>query len=77
MSASRPGRSSPLVNTRYLLYRRMGGPQGRSRHVRNISPPTGFDPLIVQPVASRKMTALPGPQKRYDVAINIEIRSVS
>jgi hypothetical protein len=32
------------------LYRRLGGPQGRSGHVRKISPPLGFDPRTVQPV---------------------------
>jgi len=30
--------------TRYQLYRRMGGPQGRSGQVRKISSPPGFDP---------------------------------
>jgi hypothetical protein len=30
-----------------------GGPQGRSGQVRKISPPPGFDPRTVQPVASR------------------------
>ena len=35
------------------LYRRMGGPQGRSGQVRKISPPPGFDDRTVQPVASR------------------------
>jgi len=34
--------------TRYLLYRRLGGPQGRK-----ISTPPGFDLRTVQPVASR------------------------
>ena len=29
-SASRPGRSLPPGKTRYALYRRLGGPQGRS-----------------------------------------------
>jgi len=29
-----------------------GGPQGRSGQVRKISPPPGFDPRTVQPVAS-------------------------
>ena len=29
-SASRPGRSLPPGKTRYPLYRRLGGPQGRS-----------------------------------------------
>jgi hypothetical protein len=37
--------------TRYPLYRRPGGPQGRSGHVREISPPPRFDPRTVQPVA--------------------------
>jgi hypothetical protein len=38
---------------RYPLYRRVGGPQGRSGRVRKIPPPPpGFDPWTVQPVAS-------------------------
>ena len=52
-SASRPGRSLPPGKTRHLLYRRLGGPQGRSGQVRKISPPPGFDPRTVQSVASR------------------------
>jgi hypothetical protein len=52
-SASRPGRSLPLGKTQYSLYRRLGGPQGQSGQVREISPPPGFDPQTVQPVASR------------------------
>ena len=32
---------------------RLGGPQGLSEWVRKISPPPGFDPRTVQPVASR------------------------
>ena len=52
-SASRPGRSLPLGKTRYPLYRRLGGPQGRYGQVRKISPPPGIDPRTVQPVASR------------------------
>ena len=51
-SASRTGRSLPPGRTRYPLYRRLGGPQGRSGRVRKISPPPGFDPRTVQPVAS-------------------------
>jgi hypothetical protein len=39
--------------TQYPLYRRLGGPLGRSEQVRKISPPPGFDPWTVQPVASR------------------------
>jgi len=52
-SASRPGSSLPLGKTRYPLYRRLGGPQGRSGRVRKISPPPELDPRTVQPVASR------------------------
>jgi hypothetical protein len=43
----------PPGKTRYPLYRRLGGPQGRSGQMRKISPPPGFDPRTVQPVASR------------------------
>ena len=52
-SASCPGRSLPLGKIRYPLYRRLGGPQGRSGQVWKISSPLGFDPWTVQPVASR------------------------
>jgi hypothetical protein len=40
-SASRPGRFLPPGKTRYSLYRRLGGPQGRSGQVRKISPQPG------------------------------------
>ena len=40
-STPRPGRFTP-IKTRYPLYRRLGGPQGRSGRVRKISPPTGI-----------------------------------
>ena len=36
-----------------LLYRRLGGPQGRPGRVRKISHPPGFNPRTVQSVASR------------------------
>jgi hypothetical protein len=52
-STPRPGRFTPEKETRYPLYRRLGGPQGRSGRVRKISTPLGFDPRTVQPVASR------------------------
>ena len=38
--------------TRYSLYRRLSGSRVRSQLLRIISPPPGFDPLTVQPVAS-------------------------
>ena len=43
----------PPGKTRYPLYRRLGGPQGRPGRVRKIPPPPEFDPRTVQPVASR------------------------
>ena len=48
----RPGRFTPGKETLYPSYRRLGGPQGRSGRVRNISPSPGFDPWTVQPVVS-------------------------
>jgi len=41
----------PPGKTRYPLYRSLGGPQGRCRQMRKISPPLEFDPRTVQPVA--------------------------
>ena len=52
-SAPRPGRFTPGKETRYPQYRKYGRIQGRSRRVRKTSPPPGFQPRIVQPVASR------------------------
>ena len=43
----------PPGKTRCPLCRRLGGPQDRSGRVRKISPPQGFDPRTVHPVASR------------------------
>jgi hypothetical protein len=42
----------PPVMTRYPLYRRLGGHQGRTGRVRKISPPLGFDPRTVQQLGS-------------------------
>jgi hypothetical protein len=52
-SVSRPGRSLPPEKTRYPLYTRLGGPQGRPGQLRKISSPPGLDPRTVQPLASR------------------------
>jgi len=46
-SASRPACSLPPGKTRCPLYRRLGGPQGRSGQVRKISLPPVFDPGTV------------------------------
>jgi hypothetical protein len=42
----------PPRKTRYPFYKWLGGPQSRSGQVRKISPPPGFDPRTVQPLAS-------------------------
>jgi len=43
----------PPGKTRYPLYKRLGGPNGRSGRVRKISPPPGLGPRTVQPIACR------------------------
>jgi hypothetical protein len=49
----------PPGKTRHPLYRRLGGPKILSGRVQKISPPLGFDPRTVQPVASAVPTTLP------------------
>ena len=49
-SAARLGRTLLLGKTRYPLYRRLGGSQGRSGRAENLAPPR-FDPRTFQPVA--------------------------
>ena len=49
-SAARPGPTLPPGKTRYPLYRRLGGPQGRSGQAENLVP-TGIRSQTVQPVA--------------------------
>ena len=51
-SAARASRTLPPAKTRYPLYRRLGGPQGRSGRAENLASPE-FDPRTVQPVVSR------------------------
>ena len=55
----------PSVNTRYLPYMRLGGPQGRSGQVRKFPPPPpGFDPQTVKTVAGRYTDcAIPDPNR--------------
>ena len=48
-----PAAFTPEKDTRYPLYRRLGGHRSRSGWVRKISHPPGFDPRTFQPVASR------------------------
>ena len=54
-----PGKDS------YPLYRRLGGPQGRSGQVRKISSPPGFDPRTIQAAASRNTDYATRPTKLY------------
>jgi len=65
-SAACPGHTLPLGKTRYPLYRRLGGPQGRSRWKENLVPP-GFNPRTVQPVVAIP-TELPG-QNWSDITV--------
>ena len=58
----------PPGKNQYPLYRRFGGPQGRSGRVRKISPSAEFDPRTVQPVASRYTDwAIPAARSGMDV----------
>jgi hypothetical protein len=53
-------------NSQYALYKKPGGPQGRSGRVRKISLPTGFDPQTVQPAPSRYIEyAIPAPFSNF------------
>jgi hypothetical protein len=54
----------PPGKTRHPLYRKLGGPQGRSGRVRKISPPPEFDPRTVQPVVSRYTDWATRPKER-------------
>ena len=69
--ALRPSRSLTSGKTRYPLYRRMGGPQGRSGQVRKISPPPEFDPRTVQPVASRYTDYVTRPTNCYSDSLEL------
>ena len=68
-SASRPSRSLPRERpgTHYT-----GGWVGPRAGLdgRKISPPPGFDPRTVQPVASRYTDTLPGPHATWRVCVN-------
>ena len=50
----------PPGRTRYPLYRRLGGPQGRSGRAKNLVP-TGIRSQTVQPVVSRYTDRATGP----------------
>jgi hypothetical protein len=69
-SASRPGRSLTPGKTRYPLYRRLRGSQGRSGQAQKISRPSGFDHRTVQPVASRYIDYATRPTIRIYIRTN-------
>jgi len=52
-STPRPSRFTPAKESRYQLYRRLGGLQGWFGPVRQITPPPGLYLWTVQAVASR------------------------
>jgi len=57
----------PRKETQYPLYRKLGGPQGRSGQLRKISTQLGFDLQTVQLVASRHTDyAIPAPNKSIE-----------
>jgi len=70
--ASRPGSFLPPGKNRYPFFMRLGGPQGRSEQVRKTSPPPGFDPRTVHPVASR-YTDYATRSTHEDVNKNVEL----
>jgi hypothetical protein len=54
----------PPGKTRYPLYRKLGGPQGRSGRLK--FPPSGIRSQTVQTTASRYRLSYPGPEtSRY------------
>jgi hypothetical protein len=57
----RPGRFTPMIESLYALYSKLGRPQGRSGWVRKKSPPHGFDPRIIQPLRVALPTELSRP----------------
>jgi len=52
--------------TRYPLYKKLGGPQGRSGQAENLIP-TGIQSQIIQPVVSRYTDWATGPTDGRDV----------
>ena len=60
----------PPGKTRYPFHRRLGGPQGWSERARKMSPPPGFYPRTVQPVASRYTDYATRPTDKQVVVLN-------
>ena len=73
-SAARPGRTLPPGKTRYPLYRRLGGPQGRSGRAENLVPQR--DSIPDRPARSSVAipTELPGPHDDIKHKIQYRLR---
>jgi hypothetical protein len=67
-SAPSPGRLNLGKKIRYPSYKRLVGPQSRSRWVRKISPPPVFEPRTIQPVATHYTDAIPATTKNVQNA---------
>jgi len=59
----------PPGTTRYPLYRRLGGTQGRSGEVRKISPPTWFFPVVKRPGRGAEHPPLPSAEVKGRVEL--------
>jgi hypothetical protein len=74
-SAARPGRTLPQGKTRYPLYKRLGGPQGRSGQVRKISPPPPSGIRFPgSPACSQSLYRLSYPAQKSKMLRQIEIK---
>ena len=72
-ASTTPWQVSPGKETRYPLYRRPSGPQGRSGQLRKISPPPGFDTGPSSPWRVALPTELPRPTWKYVSSLNNSI----
>jgi len=72
-SAARPGQTLPPGKTRYPLYRKLGGPQGRSGWAENLVPP-GCDHQLLGPL---NYDAAPETARQYNESCRIEARHLS
>jgi hypothetical protein len=67
----------PPEMTRYRFYRRLGGPQGRSGRVRNISPPSRYETRTAQLVASHYTDWAISAHRYYSFSVTWECDSVT
>jgi hypothetical protein len=73
----RPGRFTPRQRKWYPLYRRLDGPKGRSRLVRKISSPQGFDSRAIHLLFSCYTDwAIPGPTFTFRTASKVSTSEI-